>query len=137
VVAGLGVQLERRVPFEVFASHNSASLYSTLADGRPANSYTLRVENRDRSAHRFELALEAPAGFDLLAGVNPIAIEPLGSRELRVFVAAPRGAGVSQAQEIWFSVADAEHAALRVRRRATFLTAATGEHEEHHGDDEH
>jgi cytochrome c oxidase accessory protein FixG len=131
VALALAEQLAERVPFEVFASHNAASLYSTLADGRPANSYTLRVENRDRSAHRFELLLEAPAGFDLLAGVNPIALEPLASRELRVFVAGPRGAAASQPQEIWFSVADEDRASLRVRRRATFLTAGTGEHEEH------
>ncbi|HTO09516.1 MAG TPA: cytochrome c oxidase accessory protein CcoG [Myxococcota bacterium] len=134
VVAALALQLARRVPFEVFASHNSTSLYSTLADGRPANSYTLRVENRDRWAHRFALALEAPSGFDLLVGANPIAVEPLTSLELRVFVAGPRSAAASQPQEIWFSVADTERAALLVRRRATFLTAATGEHDGH---DEH
>jgi cytochrome c oxidase accessory protein FixG len=137
VSLALAVELEQRVPFEVFASHNAASLYTTLADGRPANSYTLHLENRDRAAHRFELALEAPAGFDLLAGTNPIALEPLASLELRVFVVAPRGAAVSRPQEIWFSVADAERASRRVRSRATFLTSAAGESTEHHESAEH
>ncbi|HTO53776.1 MAG TPA: cytochrome c oxidase accessory protein CcoG [Myxococcota bacterium] len=131
----LAVQLAARIPFEVFATHNASSLYSTLSDGRTANSYTLHIENRDRAAHRFELGLEAPPGFDLLAGVNPIELEPLASRELRVFVAGPPDGNATAAREIWFSLADADRAALRLRRRATFLSTGASPPAEHTRDD--
>ena len=102
------------------------------ADGRPGNAYTLRVENRDRAAHRLRLALEAPAGFELLAGVNPVELGPTASRELRVFVAGPREERDDEPQRIAFALSDVERPALRVQRGATFLFER-GEPEEHDG----
>ncbi|MFI5315601.1 MAG: cytochrome c oxidase accessory protein CcoG [Myxococcota bacterium] len=124
VVGVFSAAVAARVPFEVFVAHNAASLYATLADGRPGNAYTLRVENRDRVAHRFELSLDAPDGFSLLAGVNPIGLDPVSSRELRVFVAGPRAFGEARSQPISFSLADLDRPSLRLRRDATFLFAA-------------
>jgi len=113
--------LRARSPFEVFVGHNAASLYATLADGRPGNAYTLRVENRDTVPHRLELSLEAPAGFDLLTGVNPIEVAPTASRELRVFVAGPRPAETAHSEPIAFALADVERPSARLRRSATFI----------------
>ena len=121
VAVGFGAALRARSPFEIFVAHNGASLYATLSDGRPANAYTLRVENRDRVAHRLELSLEAPEGFALVTGVNPIELAPTATRELRVFVAAPREAEHAALQPIAFEVADVDRAALHLRRAATFI----------------
>ena len=137
VVGGFGAAIAVRVPFDVLVSHNAASLYSTLADGRPANAYTLRVENRDRVAHRLELSLEAPEGFALLAGVNPIALDPVSSRELRIFVAGPRETTLARAQPIAFSLADVDLPSLHLRRSATFLFEAHEEKEPEHEEREH
>ena len=125
--------LRARSPFEVFVGHNAASLYATLSDGRPGNAYTLRVENRDTVAHRLELSLEAPAGFDLVTGVNPIELAPIESRELRVFVAAPRPAEIAYSQPIAFAVADVERPAARLRRSTTFIFESLAK--EHRDDD--
>jgi len=121
---GVAAALRERSPFEVFVGHNAASLYATLSDGRPGNAYTLRLENRDTVAHRLELSLEAPAGFDLVTGVNPIELAPTASRELRVFVAAPHVESASL-QPIAFTVADVERPAARLRRSATFIFEGT------------
>ena len=118
-----------RSPFQLYVAHNAASLTATLADGRLGNAYSLRVENRDRAAHRLRLSLDAPAGFDLLAGVNPVELEPTSTRELRVFVAAPQSAPDGEIRApIAFALSDVEQPALRVQRGATFLF----EREEHH-----
>jgi cytochrome c oxidase accessory protein FixG len=124
VVVAFAAALRERSPFEVFVGHNAASLYATLSDGRPGNAYTLRLENRDTVAHRLELSLEAPAGFDLVTGVNPIELAPTASRELRVFVAAPHVESASL-QPIAFTVADVERPAARLRRSATFIFEGT------------
>jgi cytochrome c oxidase accessory protein FixG len=124
VVGGFVAAIAARVPFDVLIAHNAASLYATLADGRPANAYTLHVENRDRVAHRLELSLEAPDGFALVTGVNPIGLDPVSSRELRIFVAGPRAQETAHAEAISFSLADVDHPSLRLRRAATFLFEA-------------
>jgi len=130
VSAGFAVALAGRSPFQLYVAHNAASLTATLADGRLGNAYTLRVENRDRAAHRLQLSLDAPAGFDLLAGVNPVELEPTSTRELRVFVAAPRGSPDGDGRApIAFALSDVERPALRVQRSAMFLFEREERHE--------
>jgi cytochrome c oxidase accessory protein FixG len=126
-VSAFATAVAQRVPFDLSVAHNTTSLSAQLADGRAGNAYTLRVENRGRSARRFELSLEAPQGFGLLAGVNPIELEPVSTRELRIFVAAPHASGDARAEPIAFALADADQPSLRVRRGATFIFAAPEE----------
>jgi cytochrome c oxidase accessory protein FixG len=130
-VTSFAAAIATRVPFDLSVAHNTASLSALLADGRPGNAYTLRVENRDRAARRLELSLDAPAGYGLLAGVNPIALDPVSTRELRVFVAAPAAGGEARAEPIAFTLSDVDRPALRVRRGATFVFAEPEEHHEH------
>jgi cytochrome c oxidase accessory protein FixG len=139
VLAWLGAALVTRTPFALLVAHNSSQLYATLADGRPGNAYTLRLENRGRSPRHLLLALEAPAGFDLLAGVNPVEIGATDSRELRVFVAAPIGSGAAHAERIAFSLSDVDRPQQRVEREATFVyeSSERESHGEHEHDDEH
>jgi cytochrome c oxidase accessory protein FixG len=129
VIGGFSAALAARIPFDVLIAHNASSLYATLADGRPANAYTLRVENRDRVAHQLELSLEAREGFALLTGVNPIQLDPASSRELRIFVAGPRARESAHAEAISFSLADVDRPSLRLQRGATFLFEAHDERE--------
>jgi cytochrome c oxidase accessory protein FixG len=119
VGATFATTLISRLPFELTVAHNPASLYETLSDGRTGNGYTLHIENRDRASHAFRLALEAPAGFELLGSTGSVELEPASSVELRVFVAA---SGAQQpAQPIAFSLEDLAHRQRRLRRPATFV----------------
>jgi cytochrome c oxidase accessory protein FixG len=130
-VTSFGVALAVRVPFELLVSHNASSLSATLADGRAGNAYTLRIENRARVARDFELSLDAPAGFDLLAGVNPIRLEPASSRELRIFVAAPAASAAARPEPIAFALSDVARPELRVRRGTTFVFSGAGARDGH------
>jgi len=125
-VTSFVVALAVRVPFELRVSHNASSLSAALADGRAGNAYTLRIENRARQARDFALALDAPAGFDLLAGESLIRLEPTSSLELRIFVAAPPAAADARPAQIAFSLSDVARPERRVRRGTTFVYASAG-----------
>ncbi len=80
--------LAERVPLAIEVSHNPSALSGASADGRFANAFTLHIQNRDRVPRVLRLRIEAPAGFELLAGVNPVTVPPLATVEARVFVLA-------------------------------------------------
>ena len=80
--------LAQRVPLDLQVERNRSALYQTAGDGRIGNAYTLRVENRDRSDHRYRIWLDAPARFELVAGVNPLSVPATQSAEASVFVLA-------------------------------------------------
>jgi len=79
-----------REPLDLQVAHNASVLFGTTADGRPSNAFVLHIQNRDREDHDFRLRLEAPEGFELLAGQNPLRVDALTSVEARVFVVAER-----------------------------------------------
>jgi len=91
VVLGFVVMLGRRIPMDLYVSHNRAQLYTTTADGRVGNSFTLRIENRDTSDRVYRIRLEDADHYELVAGINPIAVAAASATEARVFVLASRG----------------------------------------------
>ena len=123
LLAAVGVAfattLMTRLPFELTVAHNPNSLYETLSDGRTGNAYTLHIENRDRTSHAFHLALDAPAGFELLGSTGSVELEPASSMELRVFVAS--SSAQQTAQAIAFSLEDLSQPGRRLSRPATFV----------------
>ena len=62
-----------REPLELQVAHNASALFGATADGALGNAFTLHIQNRDRERHAFRIRLEAPAGFELLAGAEPAA----------------------------------------------------------------
>lgn len=88
VTATFASLLAERVPLAIEVSHNPSALSGASADGRVANAFTLHVQNRDRAQRVLRVRIEAPEGFDLLAGVNPITVPALATVEARVFVLA-------------------------------------------------
>jgi cytochrome c oxidase accessory protein FixG len=84
--------LAERVPLGLEVAHNPSALSGASADGRVANAFTLQIQNRDRVARVLRLRIEAPQGFELLAGVNPLRVPPLATVEARVFVLADQEA---------------------------------------------
>lgn len=116
--------LAGRQPLDFQVAHNASSLSMAAADGRVGNAYTLHIENRDREDHRYRLFLEAPGGFELVTGMNPVAVPAISSIEARVFVlAAAAGGSQARLRFVLEQEADPSH---RVAREVTFVSAGSG-----------
>ncbi len=126
VVAVFSVSLARRLPLDLQVAHNNESLTMAAADGRVGNSYTLHIQNRDRADHRYRLVLDAPAGFELVAGMNPVDVPATSSLETRVFVLAGAGTQTLPPPRLRFVLQQEADPAQRVTREATFLTGGRG-----------
>jgi cytochrome c oxidase accessory protein FixG len=123
VLGSFGWLLAGRAPLDLQVAHNQSSLFGATADGRPSNAFVLHIQNRDRADHDFRLRLDAPAGFELLAGQNPVRVAALDSLEARVFVVgAAAGGGVRQSP-IRFVLERAGEPPRSVARSTTFLYA--------------
>ncbi len=91
--AVFGGALAGRQPLHLEVAHGggAGALYSTAADGRIGNAYRLFIQNRDATEHAYRIGLEAPDGFELVAGVNPFPVPAESRAEARVFVLARAG----------------------------------------------
>lgn len=109
-----------REPMDMFVSHNTASLFTTAADGRVGNAFELRIENRDREQHVYRISLREHRDFELIAGLNPIAIPPVSAEQTRVFV-LPREGHPTASREIAF-VLEPLGGGRPLVRRARYVT---------------
>ena len=82
--------LSARKPLDLQVAHNPSLLFGSAADGRPSNAFVLHIQNRDREDHDYRIRLDAPQGFELVAGVNPVRVQATSALEARVFVLASR-----------------------------------------------
>jgi cytochrome c oxidase accessory protein FixG len=123
VVVAFGVSLGRRVPVELQVERNRTQMFGSTADGRISNAYTLFVTNRSREAHRFEILLEAPEAFSLVAGANPLEVGPTDHVETRVFVVAEPAAvrGGPRPTPIRFLIRRVDGGARELSRPSTFV----------------
>jgi cytochrome c oxidase accessory protein FixG len=128
-IVGFGTTLARRVPLSLEVERNRTALYQRMPDGRIGNAYTLHLANRDRRDRVYRIRLEAPSGFQLVAGVNPLHIPATGTVTASVFVVADpsqSGAAAADGTGIRFVLEDLEGGAGRVARESTFV-APSGE----------
>jgi cytochrome c oxidase accessory protein FixG len=116
--------LALRKPLELQVLHNSA-LYQRMADGRLGNAYTLHVQNRDRSDRVFRLRLEPRDDYELITGLNPLAVQATTTLETRVFVVA-RDPAIEDGgvRRVEFVLEELEHPDRRVRRSTAFVVPA-------------
>jgi cytochrome c oxidase accessory protein FixG len=123
VVVGFVTMLGTRMPLDLQVAHNSAQLYSTAADGRIGNSFTLHIQNRDTADRQYRISLEESGPYELVAGVNPVAVAASSSAETRVFVLAsdPDAAG---REPIHFVLEEVGNAKRRVVRPTRFVGGA-------------
>ena len=124
--------LAQRVPLDLQVERNRSALYQTAGDGRIGNAYTLHLENRDRRDHLYRIRLEAPARFELVAGVNPVRVSATESAEARVFVLAAPGASVdprdgTAIRFVLEELDDVGSPGRSVARISTFVSPAGGE----------
>jgi len=124
VTSTFGIALSRRIPMDLVVEHNRDALYTRAADGRVGNSFLLHIENRARVAESFRLRLESDSpGFELIAGLNPIPMEPTSIASARVFVMAPKTAGEA---ELRFVLESALRPGDAVTRETHFIAPAGG-----------
>jgi len=126
-----------RKPMDLFVSHNPASLYATAADGRVGNAFDLRIENRDRAAHTYHLALREQDDFELIAGQNPIPVAAVSAAQTRVFV-LPRAGSHATSGQIGFVLEPLDGKSAPLVRNARYVTPRHenhDDHEDHHGDE--
>jgi len=115
-----GVQLQRRRPMDLQVAHGMSTLYTTFADGRIGNSFTLHIENRDRAARSYRLRLEEADRFDLIAGLNPIPVPAIGTTQTKVFV-VPKLGSHSRSMEIRFVLEPVDGSATPIVRQARYV----------------
>ena len=139
VAIGFTTALVRRAPLAFEVERNRSALFQRMADGRIGNAYTLHVQNRDRSEGVYRIRIEAPASFELVAGVNPLRIPATTSISASVFVlASPDLPAAENGTHIRFVVDDPERPGRSVARDTTFVSPErdAGAHEEHeHAED--
>lgn len=121
VVIGFGVALGQRQTLALEVEHNRNTLYQRTADGRLGNSYTLRVENRDRSDHVYRILLDPPQPFELVAGINPLSVPATEAVEASVFVVA-RPDAATRPSEFRFVLEEVGGSGGRVERAARFVS---------------
>jgi cytochrome c oxidase accessory protein FixG len=123
VLLTFGVQLGRRSPMELQVARNRSQIASVIPDGRVSNAYTLYITNRDAREHRFELVLDAPQHFELLAGANPISVAATEHLETRVFVVAAERelAPAAGATPIRFRLRRVDSESRELVRESTFV----------------
>lgn len=126
VLIAFGTVLAQRQPIGMVVFHNAGALYGAAADGRASNVFVLRIENRDRADHVYRLRLEAPEGYEMVAGVNPIPVPAVTAQESRVFVLHDTHAGGPPVVPLQFVLEQEGDARRMVRRSVQFVSA--GQH---------
>ncbi|MGB0733482.1 MAG: cytochrome c oxidase accessory protein CcoG [Pontibacterium sp.] len=66
--------LINRVPIEVDVLRDRGKLYTQASNGHIENVYTLKIANKENSAHRFKITVKGSEGFRLL-GTSEVTIE--------------------------------------------------------------
>ena len=120
VSVAFGALLELRRPMDLQVSHNASTLYSTSADGRIGNSFTLQIENRARHERAYRLRLEEGDAFELVAGLNPIPVPAIGTAQTVVFV-LPRLGTHSRSRNIRFILEPVDGVGRPIVRRARYM----------------
>ncbi len=102
-----------RPTVEISVLRDRSPLFVTLSDGAIRNGYTLKVLNKTRAAHEYELSAIGPAGLSLsVVGVaegSGAAAARLGAKAdsvatYRVYLAAPRAAVGSESVPVVFAL---------------------------------
>jgi len=136
-VLGFGAAIVAREPLSLEVERNRTSLYQRSADGRIGNAYTLHVQNRERQDHVYRIGIDAPARFQLVAGVNPLPIPATGDVTASVFVLAQPDATAEDEDgtPIRFHLENIERPGRKIARDSTFLAPAHETDATHHEED--
>ena len=119
--AGFVAVVLLRNPLEFDVMRYRTSLYRQLPGGAIENLYTIKVANKDRRAHTFELDVALPGGGDL--EVEPDEFE-LAAGEARAFTVSVRSdddEALAAVTETRFTLRAEDDPRLHISRNASFL----------------
>ena len=120
--------LAGRSGMSLHVAHNRDALYTTTADGRVGNAFTLQLENRGREDRSYRIRIEEEASFDLVTGMNPLLVPAAGQVEARVFVVARSGTEPTAGQTVSFVLEPDGDPEAGLVRQARFLNPGGAEH---------
>jgi cytochrome c oxidase accessory protein FixG len=107
----LEVSVVRQVGQEVFLR---------TPDGRIANSYLLKLINKEDRPRRYRISVSGPAGAELVTPSNPLEVAGESAVEVPVMVLAP-ARGLPAASRVRFTVAEVDGAGPGRWRESSFL----------------
>ncbi len=113
--------LAMRHPIGFQVVHNVGALFGETADGRTSNAFVLRIENRDLRPHAYRVRLEAPHGFELVAGMNPVQVPAATAQESRVFVLHQGSEATGAGAELRFVLEQVDEPSNVIERTVRFL----------------
>ena len=126
VAASFAALLGLRRPLGFDVAHNARQLYTRAADGRIGNSFTLHIENRERSERSYRVSLAESDRFDLVAGMNPIPVPAAGTTQTMVFV-LPKPGSAAASEDIRFVLEPTDGSGASVTRRVRYVIPTGGE----------
>ena len=98
-------------------------LYRELPDGTVANVYTLKVENKDRMAHRFRIDAELERGGELRLSAHEVEVGASQIVPITLTAIAPKDASTGT-QDIEFTVQATDQPELSRERESRFFGVA-------------
>ncbi|MCC7182104.1 MAG: cytochrome c oxidase accessory protein CcoG [Rhodocyclaceae bacterium] len=120
IVVALMWGLAVRVPLKVNVMRDRAALAREVENEQIENVFRLQVMNTTEAARRYRVSVEGMQEISI-ASEPLIEVGPAGSHQVAVRVRAPRGAGRSGANTIWFVVRAEDDQRVVVREKASFL----------------
>jgi cytochrome c oxidase accessory protein FixG len=124
--AGFIGMLGSRLPMDMQLIRNAQALYTTTADGRIGNAFTLHIENRDRQERSYHIGLEDGTGLELVTGINPVTVPAISELQARVFVLADAD-GQASPRDIHIVLQEVGSESRRIVRHARFLSPGGGD----------
>jgi len=118
-IAGVvGLMNRKTIGLDVIRDRNA--LYSETADNEVENVYSLRILNKDQTAHRFRLSVDGVPGARLAQDGAEWRVDGGEVYTAAVRVVAPAG-GVHGGHDIRFVLADVDSPSRRVAEKARFI----------------
>jgi cytochrome c oxidase accessory protein FixG len=113
-----------RRSMDLQVSHNPTQLFMTTADGRIGNSFRLHIENRSRADRSYRVSLKQHEQFELVAGLNPIAVPAISDVNTPVFVIPRLGAQLTSSK-IDFVLESTDGSERSLERKSRYLQPGT------------
>jgi cytochrome c oxidase accessory protein FixG len=120
ITAAAAFGIATRTPLKVDVIRDRGVMAREVEDGLIENVFTLRIMNTDEKPHRYRFAI---AGLDgiRLAGANDVEVAGASTKSLVLPVRVPPEAAKQGSHPIFFDIAAAEDAGIKLHEKAVFI----------------
>jgi polyferredoxin len=120
LVGAFAFSVAHRVPLIIDVLRDRNALFRVAVSGEVQNVYTVKLMNKDLSAHRYRIALEAPAGIALASDPGEIAAAAEQALSLTLTLRAAPGVARGRA-DVAFRVHSIDTPAIAYRQKSSFF----------------